>query len=311
MSETFEVASVNISEAKGVVKHPVNRIMVDARGIVGDAHAGPWHRQVSLLSQERIEEFSQSVERQIRPGEFAENLTTRGLDLRRVAPLDRFRLGAVELEVTQIGKACHGDKCAIFREVGQCLMPKEGLFCRVVHGGPVQPGDTGKYQPRALRIHVITLSDRASAGEYEDRSGPRVRELLAEFFKSKRWHLDIGAALLPDDAAALRQEIERARAGGAAVIITTGGTGVGPRDIAPVTVEALCDKTLPGVMEHIRVKFGAEKPSALLSRGVAGVIGTTQIYTLPGSVRAVEEYMGEILKTLEHVIFMVHRVDRH
>ena len=311
MSETFEVASVNISEAKGVVKHPVNRIMVDARGVVGDAHAGAWHRQVSLLSQERIEEFSQSVERQIRPGEFAENLTTRGLDLRRVAPLDRFRLGAVELEVTQIGKACHGDECAIFREVGQCLMPKEGLFCRVVHGGPVQSGDTGKYQPHPLRIHVITLSDRASAGEYEDRSGPRVRELLAEFFKSKRWHLDIGAALLPDDAAALRQEIERARAGGAAVIITTGGTGVGPRDIAPETVEALCEKTLPGIMEHIRVKFGAEKPSALLSRGVAGVIGTTQIYTLPGGFRAVEEYMGEILKTLEHVIFMVHRVDRH
>jgi molybdopterin adenylyltransferase len=311
MSETFEVVSVNISEATGTVKRPTEGVLVDAHGVVGDAHAGHWHRQVSLLSQERIEEFSERTGRMVRPGEFAENLTTRGLDLRRVAPLDRFRVGAVELEVTQIGKACHGEQCAIYREVGQCLMPTEGLFCRVLAGGQILPGDTGRYHPRPLRFHVITLSDRAAAGEYEDRSGPQVRRLLEAFFGPRRWHLEIGAAVLPDDAEQLTEELQRARRDGADVIITTGGTGVGPRDIAPETVAALCEKTIPGIMEHIRLKFGADNPNALLSRGVAGVAGTTQIYTLPGSPGAVREYMGEILKTLEHVIFMIHAVDRH
>jgi molybdenum cofactor synthesis domain-containing protein len=118
-------------------------------------------------------------------------------------------------------------------------------------------------------------------------------------------------AILPDDADRLRDAIQEAVRGGADVILTTGSTGAGPRDIAPETVQALCDKTIPGIMEHIRLKFGADKPNALLSRGVAGIIGTTQLYTLPGSPRAVREYMGEILKTLEHLVYMLHAIDRH
>ncbi len=311
MCDRVEVASVNVSEETGTIKHSVEQIEIDARGIVGDAHAGAWHRQISLLSQERIDEFVRATKRPTKPGEFAENITTRGLDLRCVAPLDRLRIGAAELEVTQIGKECHGDACVIYRELGQCIMPTEGLFCRVLHGGTVKPGDTVEYYPRPLRVHVITLSDRAAAGEYEDRSGPRVCELLEEFFVEKRWHLRIEAAILPDDAAQLREAIQSACDANADVIITTGSTGVGPRDIAPETVAELCDKMLPGIMEHIRLKFGAAKPNALLSRGVAGVIGATQVYTLPGSVRAVQEYMGEILKTVEHLVFMLHGIDRH
>jgi molybdopterin adenylyltransferase len=95
------------------------------------------------------------------------------------------------------------------------------------------------------------------------------------------------------------------------VIIATGGTGPGPRDITPETAAALCDKLIPGIMENIRMKFGSAQPNALLSRSIAGVAGSTQIYTLPGSVRAVEEYMGEILKTLERAIFMLHGLDAH
>ena len=311
MSQTCEIVSVNISEKTGVVKHPVDEIALDQRGIAGDAHAGAWHRQVSMLSQERIEEFSVTAGRPVKPGEFAENLTTRGLDLRRVAPLDRFGAEGVELEVTQIGKVCHGDTCAIFREVGACVMPSEGIFCRVLRGGTMRAGDRLEYRPRALRFHIITLSDRAFGGEYEDRSGPQVRKSIEDFFKDKRWHLEIGTALLPDDAAKLKAEIGTALEAGADVIITTGGTGVGPRDIAPETVEALCDKIVPGIMDHIRLKFGSRNPAALLSRSVAGIIGTTQIYALPGSVRAVREYMGEILKSLEHVVFMLHGIDRH
>ena len=311
MTTPIDVVSVNISEEKGTPKHPVEQIQLDERGIVGDAHAGPWHRQVSLLAQERIDEFAEQVHRPMQPGEFAENITTRGLDLRTVAPLDRFRIGDADIEVTQIGKACHGDTCAIYREVGECLMPKEGIFCRVLHGGGVKPGDTVEFLPRRLLFNVITLSDRAAAGEYEDQSGPRICQLLEAFFADRRWRLEIETAILPDDAEQLREVIQSARKGDVDVIITTGGTGVGPRDIAPETVAGACDKTIPGIMEHIRLKYGAEHPNALLSRSVAGVIGMTQVYTLPGSVRAVGEYMEEILKTLEHVIYMLHSIDLH
>ena len=172
-------------------------------------------------------------------------------------------------------------------------------------------GILSEVDPLNFKHHVITLSDRAFGGQYQDRSGPQIRQSLAEFFEGKRWHVEVEAAVLPDDAEALTKEIQSARRNGADVILTTGGTGVGPRDIAPETVAAVCEKTIPGIMEHIRVKFGADQPNALLSRGLAGVIGTTQVYTLPGSVRAVQEYMGEILKTIEHVIFMLHGVDRH
>jgi len=311
MSNEFEVVSVNVSQAKGTIKLSADEVLLDATGIVGDAHAGRWHRQVSVLGRESIDRFVAQTGRATRAGEFAENLTLAGIDLGGVAPLDRLRIGQVELEITQIGKECHGDTCAIFREVGRCVMPTEGLFARVVRGGVIRPGDVGEHRPRPLRIHVITLSDRAAAGEYADRSGPRLREILEGYFRPTRWHAQIEAAVMPDDADRLRTELLAARDDGVDVVFTTGGTGVGPRDITPEVAADVCDKLIPGVMEHIRTKFGAEKPNCLLSRGIAGVASTTQIYTLPGSVRAVEEYTAEILKTLEHVLLMLHRLDVH
>jgi len=116
---------------------------------------------------------------------------------------------------------------------------------------------------------------------------------------------------LPDDATLLRREVLGAREQGVDVIITTGGTGVGPRDIAPETIAPLCEKLMPGIMEHVRAKFGANNPRARLSRAIAGVAGATQIYTLPGSVRAVEEYLPEILVTLEHIAEILHGEDGH
>ena len=157
----------------------------------------------------------------------------------------------------------------------------------------------------------MTLSDRATAGVYEDRSGPRAVELVESFFADKRWRLAIEGALIPDDADQLRDIIESARHQGPDIILTLGSTGVGPRDIAPDVIAASCDKLIPGITEHIRAKFGADKPAARLSRSVAGVIGTTQVYTLPGSVRAVQEYLGEILPTVEHILFMLHGIDMH
>ncbi len=311
MTVTSDIISVNISTEKGTPKSPVEQVVLDENGIVGDAHAGPWHRQVSLLSQESVDRFVERTGRAISPGEFAENITLRGLDLTAAAIMDRFRIGPVELEVTQIGKECHGDTCAIFREVGACVMPTEGIFCRVLQGGTARPGDPVEYLPRTMRFRIVTLSDRASRGDYADRSGPRVQELLEEFLHGTRWHTQIETLVLPDDADKLRAALEDARSSGVEVVFTTGGTGAGPRDITPETVMAVCDKTIPGIMEAIRAKFGARNPRALLSRSVAGVAGQTLIYALPGSVRAVEEYMGEILATLEHLILTVNGLDVH
>ncbi|HIJ74272.1 MAG TPA: MOSC domain-containing protein [Candidatus Hydrogenedentes bacterium] len=300
------VVSVNVSADTGTVKRAVPTIVIDEQGIQNDAHAGPGHRQVSLLSQERIDAFAKEIGRAIRPGEFAENVTTQNVDLGRVALLDRLRVGAAELEVTQIGKPCHGEGCAIFREVGRCVMPKEGIFCRVIDGGPVHPGDAVRHVARPLRFLVITVSDRASRGQYEDRSGPEVQRCIEEHFKGKRWHVEIETDVLPDDAAKLQQRLERARDAGIDVIFTTGGTGVGPRDVTPDVVTTIADKLIPGIMEHIRVKYGADYPNALLSRGVAAVADETLVYALPGSVKAVGEYMSEILRTVEHAIAMLH-----
>jgi len=168
-------------------------------------------------------------------------------------------------------------------------------------------------QPRARRLHclIITLSDRAVSGVYADRSGPRIRELLQSFFADHGVDSTIEQCLLPDDASLLRREILGAREQSVDAVITTGGTGVGPRDIAPETIAPLCDKLIPGIMEHIRAKFGANNPRARLSRAIAGVAGTTQIYTLPGSVQAVEEYLPEILVTLKHIADVLHGEDVH
>ncbi len=302
----MRVVSVNISDEKGTAKHPVSELKISERGCVDDAHAGDWHRQVSMLSRESIDRFAENMNRTINPGEFAENITTVGMELGTVSILDRLAIGDVELEVTQIGKECHGESCAIFQEVGKCVMPKEGRFCRVLKPGAIKPGDDITYLQRPLRFRVITLSDRAQRGEYEDLSGARVREILGSFFKDKRWHEEIESSLIGDDAEELRQKLESARDAGVDIVITTGGTGVGPRDITPEVVTQLCDKLIPGVMEQIRLKYGAAKPNALLSRGVAGVMKQTIVYTLPGSVRAVNEYMDEILKTMEHLITMLH-----
>jgi molybdopterin adenylyltransferase len=311
MSKEIKVLSVNISEKKGTIKLPVDFIELDELGVKHDAHAGDWHRQVSLLAKESIDKFSAGAGREIRFGEFAENITTDGIILYETHPFDRFLIGEAELEVTQIGKECHGDNCAIYREVGNCVMPKEGIFCRVIRPGKVKAGDVITFIPRVYRLMVITLSDRASQGVYEDKSGPRVVVLMEDFFNKNNWQNQIKHHIIPDDEKGLRNLLKEAVTGQFDFIITTGGTGIGPRDITPEVVRSVIDKEIPGIMELIRLKYGQEKPNALLSRSVAGVAGKTVIYALPGSVKAVNEYMTEISKTMKHTLYMLHGLDLH
>ena len=135
------VVSVNISERKGEQKHPVPEIQLKLRhGIVGDAHAGDWHRQISLLAEESVDKMRASVPLALNAGVFAENINTVGVDLKNLPVGTRLRIGATEVEVTQIGKECHND-CAIKQAVGKCVMPTEGIFAIVIQEGIVRAGD--------------------------------------------------------------------------------------------------------------------------------------------------------------------------
>ena len=136
-----EVVSVNISEQKGTVKQEVPAIQLKLRhGIVGDAHAGDWHRQISLLAEESVDTMRSACPIPLDSGVFAENINTRGLDLKSLPIGTRLRLGETVVEVTQIGKECHGG-CAIKKAAGRCVMPTEGIFAMVVKEGTVRKGD--------------------------------------------------------------------------------------------------------------------------------------------------------------------------
>ena len=135
------VEAICVSQDKGTAKKPVEQatFVVDY-GVQGDAHAGDWHRQVSLLAAEEVAVWRERLP-DLGPGDFAENITTEGIDLLTLHLGGRLRLGeSVELEITQFGKKCHSD-CEIFRQVGDCVMPREGIFARVIKPGRISVGD--------------------------------------------------------------------------------------------------------------------------------------------------------------------------
>ena len=135
------IKAISVSEKKGTQKTNVpEATLKNDFGIVGDAHAGPWHRQVSLLASESIDKML-AMGANVAPGAFAENVTTESIDLLELAIGDRVRLGKkVELEITQLGKKCHSH-CEIFKQVGDCIMPREGIFAKVTKGGSIHVGD--------------------------------------------------------------------------------------------------------------------------------------------------------------------------
>jgi len=164
--------------------------------------------------------------------------------------------------------------------------------------------------PETFKTLIITLSDRASKGEYADLSGPAARDRIAEAMKTAGWNSTEEVRLIPDDRNLLSEILSEASSG-YNLIISTGGTGIGPRDITVDVVKPMLKAEIPGIMELIRVKYGSEKPNALLSRGIAGIIGKALIFTLPGSVKAVNEYLDVIIPALHHAVYMQYGVDVH
>ena len=306
----IQIADVSISEKKGTIKRPVQEIQLTHKGIPHDAHAYMGNRQISLLGIESIEKYFQQTGKQIAHGEFAENITTQGMLLYHFKPLDRLINDSVELEVTQIGKECYGKGCAIYEEVGNCIMPQEGIFARTIKEGSLRKGDELVYLPRTIKVLALTLSDRAAQGIYPDKSGALLENLCSQHFEQIERTFSIDRQIIPDDRAQLQAAIQKATEN-YDITITTGSTGIGERDIAPDIIRPLLDKEIPGIMEMIRLKYGADKPKALLSRSVAGVKGKSLLFCLPGSPNAVREYLSEILPTVEHALYMLHGLDVH
>jgi len=304
--KNIKILSVNLSDERGI-KHQVEKLELTPQGIKGDVHSNT-SRQISIIDTDHIDLFKKLTDgRDTNFGEFAENITVSGIGETKIIPFDKFKIGDAELEVTQIGKPFH-DK---FKELGNYVMPRVGIFCRVSKTGIIKAGDKMQYIPKTYKALIITLSDRASKGVYKDKSGPAIYIQLTDFFEKKELPHKIETEIIPDNAKKLKEIINNAVSEKYDVIITTGGTGIGKRDITVETVQPMLDKEIPGIMEHIRIKYGSIKPNALLSRGVAGTIDESLVYTLPGSVKAVNEYMSEILKTLHHLFYMLRSVDVH
>ena len=302
------IRAICISDQKGTQKYRIPEgAFTEDYGIEGDAHAGKWHRQVSLLSAEKIQEFRDKGV-QVEYGAFGENLVVAGCDLRSLPVGTRFAIGEVLLEMTQIGKECH-DHCAIYNVTGDCIMPREGVFAKVLHGGKVREGDTLDVIPaapdRPFTAAVITLSDRAFRKEREDRSGPVIRDILCE-----NGYDVVEMILLPDGEALLKRNLIRlADQRQVNVIFTTGGTGFGPRDLTPEATCAVCHRMAPGIAEAMRAESMKITKHAMLSRAVAGIRGATLIINLPGSPKACRENLDVVLPALKHGLGLLRGTD--
>lgn len=296
------VEAVCISEKKGTVKKDIGQCdIIEDLGLKDDAHAGSI-RQVSLLSSESVVAFKARAGQKgqkpdILPGAFGENLLVSGIDPAAFSPGTVLKTGDILLEITQIGKECHSG-CEIMKQTGECIMPKQGAFAKVLKGGTVKSGDE---IIRPFTAAVITSSDRSYNGEREDMSGPLIKEILErnDYFVREM-------ILLPDDEDRMMNELIRtADEVCPNVIFTTGGTGFSARDRVPEATLRAADRMAPGIAEAVRAYSMQITPRAMLSRAVSVIRGETLIINLPGSPRAVKECLEFLLPGLSHGILIL------
>ena len=293
------VRAICISKERGTEKQavPEGHFLVDF-GIQGDAHAGNWHRQVSLLSYDKVEAFNQRGA-DVSDGAFGENLVVEDIDFASLPVGTRLCAGTAQLEMTQIGKECHSH-CAIYKRMGECIMPREGVFARVIQEGIIRPGDDmtaiAPQEDRPFQAAVITLSDKGARGERKDESGPAAVHMLHE-----AGYQVAETLLIADEPEVLKKHLIRlADSRQVDLIITSGGTGFSLRDQTPEATLAVADRNAPGIAEAIRTQSMTITNRAMLSRGVSVIRGKTLIINLPGSPKAVKESLGFILESLGH-----------
>ncbi len=304
------VVAVCRSEVRGICKSPAETAQVVAgHGLEGDAHAGPGHRQVSLLAQEAVD-AARALGLDVGAGAFGENLVSSGLDTEALGLGSRIRVGvSAELELTQRGKICH-DPCAIQEITGECIMPKAGLFFTAVQGGPVRPGDAIEIRalvPRALfQVGLVTVSDRSASGERPDETGPALKQMVEEALQSRV----ADARVVPDDIDQICQALIDLCERGLDLILTAGGTGFAPRDVTPEATRQVVERLAPGLDEAMRAASLRVTPRAMLSRGISGTRGATLIVNLPGSPQGSRENLGVLIPVLPHALGLLRGTDR-
>lgn len=296
------IHAVCISERKGERKRPVQSVRLIANsGLEGDAHAGPWHRQVSLLVAGDVEAMRRKGLPDLKAGDFAENMVVSGLDLGELGLGSRLRVGMeAELSVTQLGKVCH-TRCAIYHQTGDCIMPRLGIFARVTAGGTVAAGDpvevVASVPRERVQAVVLTISDRCSRGQATDTAGPAVAKRLTEVLNAHIYTTRI----LPDERAEIESALRHFADGHSIdLVLAVGGTGFAPRDVTPEAVAAVVERPTPGLDEAMRRASSEKTPHAMLSRAVSGILGGTLIVSLPGSERAAVENLQAVLPALGH-----------
>jgi molybdenum cofactor synthesis domain-containing protein len=294
-----KIIAICTSEKKGVQKQPQKEAVLQPDwGILSDAHGGKWHRQISLLSLEKIEAFRQRGA-EVAFGAFGENLVVSGFDLAALPVGTLLRCGSILLEVSQIGKECH-NHCEIHRVMGDCIMPREGIFAKVLAGGSICEGDEIVIEPRTQKrpyqAAVITLSDKGSQQLRTDISGPKIVERL-----SAAGYEVVETILMADEKTLLKQHLmalsDRRQVD---LILTTGGTGFGVRDITPEATQEVAHRNAPGIAEALRSYSLSITKHAMLSRGCSVIRKNTLIINLPGSPKACMEYLDFLLDTLWH-----------
>lgn len=295
------VKGICISEKRGTAKSEIScATLKENWGIVNDAHAGNWHRQISLLSFEKIEQFRKKGA-DVSFGAFGENFIIEGFDLRHVPVGSKITIGKTILQVTQIGKDCHSH-CAIYKEMGDCIMPREGIFAKVIKGGEVKVGDQVdihiQKDENPITVAVVTLSDKGANGQREDKSGPTICDIV----KEAGWDV-VETLLLPDEKEQIKKELIRlCDQRQVNLILTTGGTGFAKRDVTPEATIEVCDRMANGIAEAIRAYSMNITKRAMLSRAVSGIRKETLIVNLPGSPKAVRESLECIMPQLPHGI---------
>lgn len=286
-----KIIAIAISEKRGTKKQCINKAQfIENFGIENDAHAGDWHRQVSLLPVEKIEEFK-SRGASVAFGDFGENIVTFGIDYSSLQPGAVLLCGQVVLSLTQKGKECHSH-CEIYKQVGDCIMPREGVFARVIKGGEINVGDIITVQK--IKAAVLTVSDKGFAGQRIDESG----QVLKQCLESAGYDV-AHSEIVPDEQTAIIKALRRL-CQGAQLVLTTGGTGFAKRDITPEATLAVADKNAKGIAEAIRAYSMTITSRAMLSRGESVICGDSLIINLPGSPKACKECAEYILPNLAH-----------
>lgn len=296
-----KIVALCVSKEKGTQKHEIDKaLFIENFGIENDAHAGNYHRQISFLAKEDIDEFNKKGANVIN-GAFGENIIVEGINLKDLHVGDLLKCNDVIFEISQKGKACH-DRCAIFYKMGECIMPKLGTFAKVIKGGTISKGDEiniiNRDKPFPFQAAVITMSDKGFKKEREDVSGPTLVNIL----KQKGYEV-VEQIILPDEKYLLKKELIRlCDQRELDLILTTGGTGFGLRDITPEATLEIMDKNVPGISEAIRLESMKYTSHAMLSRGVSVIRKKTLIINLPGSPKACEESVNVFIDVIEHGI---------